>query len=73
MENQTHGGVVAPDPQRRKLAIAKLWSELYVAHKNDDKDLVEELEYQAMMLWMACQEVSRLIALHHLDEENHNL
>lgn len=61
MESQPNGPLVA-DPKLRKLAVAKLWAELHVAHKNNDDGLAEEIEYQALMILLAAQQVLKVLA-----------
>lgn len=67
MESTANRPLVA-DPKLRKLAVAKLWAELHVAHKTSDQALAEEVEYQAMMLYMAAQQVLNVLR----QRENHN-
>lgn len=67
MESTTNRPLVA-DPKLRKLAIAKLWAELHVAHKTNDRCLAEEVEYQALMIYMAAQQVLGVLRA----RENHN-
>lgn len=70
MEDKPNRTLVA-DPKLRKLAIAKLWAELHIAHKTDDQDLVEELEYSTLMLYMACHQVLKVFGQRKA-EEDHN-
>lgn len=67
MATEPHRPLVA-DPKLRRLAVAKLWAELHVSHKNNDEGLAEEIEYQAMMLLMAAQQVLQVLQA----RKNHN-
>lgn len=73
MEDQTSRRLVIPDPKLRKLAFAKLWAELHTAHKIRDRDLVEEIEYGTLMIYMACHQVLKVLDKKEEETEDHNL